>query len=345
MYVAHSLARSSVRCGAVRFRIQSGWPQRMRAMPEVVCEMEMTTLGKTGLKVSRLGVGLVEIGFQLTGDKVQQAGHILNAALDGGINFLDTAECYGVSEELIGQTVAHRRHEFVLATKTGHAAGDYTGKPWTADAVRHSIERSLRRMKTDYLDIVQLHAYDVFGLAPGDVIQAALEAKRAGKVRFVGYSQENAEALWAVESGLFDTLQTAFSIVDQKARYEIFPKAMARGMGIIGKRPIANAMWGRPMAPKDYYGGDGVAEQYAARSALMLADSPIPGAPPNNVLTSLGFVLGHPEVHTSIVGTRNAEHMKSNVEMVNTQLPLPKETIEELHRRYDNVGRHWRSID
>ena len=89
--------------------------------------MEFTTLGNTGLKVSRLGAGLVEIGNQLTFDEVDQAAQVLNTALDNGITFFDTAECYGISEELIGRTVAHRRPEFVLATKAGHIAGGYSG--------------------------------------------------------------------------------------------------------------------------------------------------------------------------------------------------------------------------
>ncbi|MDA1188489.1 MAG: aldo/keto reductase [Chloroflexi bacterium] len=307
--------------------------------------METATLGRTGLKVSRLGVGMAEIGFQLTTDDVQQASRVLNTALDGGINFLDTAECYGVSEELLGRSVGHRRQEYILATKTGHAVADYTGKPWTADAVRHSIERSLRRMNTDYLDIVQIHAYDLFGPAPDDVVQALTDAKKAGKTRFIGYSQENDDALWAIRTGLFDTLQTAFNIVDQRARYAIFKEAKSQNMGIIGKRPIANAMWGRPRAPKDYYGGDEVAQQYAERSNLMLVDGSIQEAPANNIVTSLGFVLGHSEVHTSIVGTRNPTHMASNIKIVNEQLPISKKAIQELHKRYDDVGHHWRSID
>jgi aryl-alcohol dehydrogenase-like predicted oxidoreductase len=95
--------------------------------------MEMRRLGKTELTISRLGAGLAEIGFELTPEDVLQAGRVLNAALDMGINFLDTAACYNISEELIGATVAGRRQEFILATKAGHVAGDYTGEPWTGE--------------------------------------------------------------------------------------------------------------------------------------------------------------------------------------------------------------------
>jgi len=103
--------------------------------------MQMSTLGKTGMRVSRLGVGLAEIG-QLALREQAVASELLNAALDGGITFLDTAACYGNSEELIGRTVAHRRREYLLATKAGHVTGGYSGQPWTCETIRDSIERS-----------------------------------------------------------------------------------------------------------------------------------------------------------------------------------------------------------
>ena len=311
--------------------------------------MEMTTLGKTGMEVSRLGAGLVEIGKQLTLNDVAQAGRVLNSALDAGINFLDTAECYGVSEELIGLTIAHRRSEFILATKAGHVAGGYSGVPWTAQTVRDSIDRSLVRMKTDYVDLVQLHAYDVSGPAPEEVIQAVIDAKEAGKTRFVGYSQENEEALWAVKSGLFDTLQTAFSLADQRARYELFRLAEAKGVGIIVKRPIANAVWGKALAPDgdepSYYSDDGVPNQLLERARAISGLGPIPAAPDDPIEMALGFVLAQPEVGTAIVGTRNPDHMLANIRIVEQRLPLPEEVVKELRMRYDQVGKDWRSID
>ena len=129
--------------------------------------MEKTALGKTGLQVSRLGAGLAEIG---TLDDLSTASRVLNAALDGGIDFLDTAACYGRSEEWIGRSIAHRRHEYVLATKAGHVIDGYEGKEWTATTILDSIERSLKRMQTDYLDLVQLHSCSVEVLERGEVI-------------------------------------------------------------------------------------------------------------------------------------------------------------------------------
>lgn len=308
--------------------------------------MEMATLGRTGLKVSRLGVGLAEIGYQLTLGDVAQAGRVLNAALDGGVNFLDTAECYGVAEEVIGRTVAHRRSEFILATKAGHVAQGYSGEHWTAKTVRESIERSLVRMKTDYVDILQLHVVEIPYPPPDEVVQAVLDAKQAGKTRFIGYSQENEHALLAIETGLFDTLQTTFNVVDQRARYGLFALAEAKGVGIILKRPIANALWGRPGLPSDYYNKtDGVGNELAERTKALAEMGPIPGAPDDPIELALGFALAHPTVATAIVGTRDPAHMRANVEIANNKLPLAQSVVEELHRRYDRIGRNWPSLD
>jgi len=291
--------------------------------------MQMSTLGKTGMRVSRLGVGLAEIG-QLSLREQALASELLNTALDGGITFLDTAACYGNSEELIGRTVAHRRREYLLATKAGHVTGGYSGQPWTRETIRDSVERSLERMQTDYVDLVQLHSCDVETLERGDAIQALLDIKKAGKTRFVGYSGDGAPAMWAVQSGHFDTLQTSFNLVDQGPRRELLPLAREKGMGIIAKRPIANAVWGAPSAlPR---------ETYHRRARKMSSHGEIPGSPGDPILLALGFVMAHNEVDTAIVGTSDPAHMKANIKLVETKLPLPEETIQELHRRFDALG-------
>jgi len=294
--------------------------------------MEKRTLGHTGLEVSRLGAGLAEIGSGVDEETVAQ---VLNAALDGGINFLDTSACYGMSEELIGRAIAHRRQEYLLATKCGHITGGYEGEEWTARTIRDSIDRSLSRMTTPYLDLVQLHSCGVDVLERGEVIQALLEAKEAGKTRYIGYSGDNEAALWAVESGLFDTLQTTFNLVDQRARVRLVPLAKAKAMGIIIKRPIANAAWGAPRSPSEY------AEWYFVQAQAMAKMGPIPGAPQDRILLALGFTLAHEEVDTAIVGTRNPDHMRENINRVSTKLPIAAEAVEELHRRFEQIGREW----
>ncbi len=297
--------------------------------------MEMRTLGRTGLEVSRLGAGCSWIGTKLSPEEVKQAGDVLNAALDAGVNFFDTAACYGISEEMIGRTVPHRRAEFFLATKCGHAGRGYTDAIWTADLVTYSIDRSLRDMKTDYLDIVQLHSCGVDVLERGEVTRALLDAQKAGKTRFVGYSGDNESAAWAIESGIFDTLQTSYSIADQRARTRLFRAAKAQKMGIIAKRPIANGAWGAASSPSAY------ADEYFRRYRLMAEAGPIPGAPEDRFLLALGFVFEQPEVDSIIVGTQNPSHMQSNIEKVANELPIPPEAVKELQRRFDQLDDGW----
>jgi len=295
--------------------------------------METRTLGNTDLRVSRLGLGLVEIGFELVLKREGQASRVLNEALDAGITFLDTASCYGDSEVLIGRAVAHRRDEFVLATKVGHSTDGYSSASWTAKMITDSIERSLRCLKTDHLDLVQLHSCSLEVLERGDVIRALLDAKQAGKTRYVGYSGDNEAARWAVGSGHFDTLQTSYNLVDQRARTELFPKARAHGLGIIAKRPIANAAWG---------GDGGAPSLYRQRAREMAEMGTILGAPNDPILLALGFTLAHEAVDTAIVGTKNPEHVQANVELVEHMLPIPAEVVAELQRRYDELANDWR---
>jgi aryl-alcohol dehydrogenase-like predicted oxidoreductase len=306
-------------------------------------DMQMAALGRTGLEVSRLGVGLVEIG-SLTPEDTATAERVLAGALDGGINFFDTAECYGTSEELIGKTVGHRRDEFVLATKAGHVSTGSTGEKWTGKTVRESIETSLRKLQTDYVDLVQMHAYDISIPLPDDVIQAVMDARDAGKTRFVGYSGENEDAEWAVKSGMFDTLQSAFNLMDQKARYGLFDLCRSNGVGFIGKRPIGNAVWGKALMSDENPGLAGTNAERFRRAKLMQEEGPIPGAPEDHVALALGYALAHEDVHTAILGTRSPEHMLSNIEIANAP-PLSPETVEELHRRHDRLGKDWPAID
>jgi aryl-alcohol dehydrogenase-like predicted oxidoreductase len=291
--------------------------------------LKTTTLGKTGLKVSRLGAGLGEIGLL---SDASHAGQVLNLALDHGINFLDTAACYGKSEEWIGRTISHRRSEYILATKAGHIVEGLHGEEWTAPLILNSIEQSLKRMKTDYLDLVQLHSCEIDVLERGQVIQALLEAKQDGKTRYIGYSGDGDAALWAIESRQFDTLQVTFNLIHQEAAQEVIPEAEANHMGIIIKHPIANAIWGTQVST-------GSAPNWnQQKSQAMLDMGPIPGMPDDSILLALGFILAHEEVDTAIVGTSNPEHMRSNIELVEKELPITAEVVRELHRRFERLN-------
>ena len=176
--------------------------------------METRKFGNTDLEVTRLAFGGARIGFEdVTDDQVDA---LLNGLLDNGVTFLDTAACYDDSEELIGKFVSHRREEYVLASKCGHVAGDATGEPWTADTINHSIDRSLRLLKTDRIDLMQLHSCSAEVLKKGEAVEAVQRAQEAGKVRYLSYSGDGDNALHAIGMGIFATLQTSFNVVDQR---------------------------------------------------------------------------------------------------------------------------------
>jgi hypothetical protein len=304
-------------------------------------EMEMRAFGNTGLQVSRLGLGLSEIGQILSMEDLDQAGRVINTALDNGVNFLDTAACYGIAEEIIGKTVSHRRDEYVLETKAGHVTGGYGGEAWTAKTIADSIDRSLERMQTDHLDVVVLHSCSVEILERGEVIRALLDARDAGKTRFIGYSGDNENAEWAVTSNDFEVFQTSYNMTDQKVRKGVLQEAESRGMGIVAKRPTANAVWGAAQNPSPYHHIPHYSEEYFRRAQEMQALGPIPGAPEDRIHLSLGFTLARPEIDVAIVGTLNPDHMASNLRLMESGVELDPGVVEELYRRFDRLGADW----
>ena len=307
--------------------------------------MQTVDFGKTGYTVSRLGAGLAEIGSELDFDDVEQAGNVLNNALDLGINFLDTAACYGISEELIGRTVANRRDEYVLVTKAGHARGDgLNGSDWTYETVRDSIDRSLRRLNTDYVDLVQLHSCGIPDLEKGDIIRALEDARDAGKTRMIGYSGDNEAAHWAVDSGKFATLQTSFNVVEQRAYSSgLLEKCAEKGIGVIVKRPIAGATWGMAKAGMDS-SRRGYDNTYLQRCRDVQASGDVPGEPEDPIIAAMGFTLAHPEIHVAIIGTKSPRHMVSNIETLDNALTIDGAFVDALHDRFAALDDEWRQL-
>ncbi len=191
------------------------------------------------------------------------------------------------------------------------------------------------------MDILQLHSCDLDVLQRGEVIEVLLKAKKEGKTRFVGYSGDNEAAAWAIESGLFDTLQTSYNVVDQKARKTTLPAAVKAGMGIIVKRPIANSIFGNPAANESSTKRFSIISE---RSAAMSAAGPIPEAPEDRVLLCLGFTMARKEIDVAIIVTTNPEHLKSNIQLFEDQMPISDVAVEELYRRFDQLGDDWEGL-
>ena len=161
--------------------------------------MESRRLGQTDMDVSWLGFGAARIATDA--GTPAEAERLLNALLDSGVNYIDTAECYGESEETLGKFISHRRDDYWLTTKCGHVAGDITAPEWSAAAVTQSVDQSLRRMQTDYIDLIHIHTCEADVLRQGDVLRALQDAQQAGKTRYIGFSGDNDVALEAIEHG------------------------------------------------------------------------------------------------------------------------------------------------
>jgi aryl-alcohol dehydrogenase-like predicted oxidoreductase len=290
--------------------------------------MERRILGKTGLEVSALGLGTSEIGYEeVTPRAIDQ---LLGSALDAGLNLIDTAACYGDAEEAIGRAIGARRRDYLIMTKCGHASGlDY--RDWTPELVEASVKRSLKRLRTDYLDIVQLHGPPDSVLRRGELTAALKRVRERGLTRYIGYSGDGESALAAAESGDFDTLQISINIADQEAIDGAVAAATKYQMGVIAKRPIANAVWIKPH--------DGMLDSYFRpyRERLKRLDYDfLKTAKEDSVATALRFTLSVPGVHSAIVGTTRPGRWQQNARAVAAGPLSPTD--------YAAIRERWRTV-
>jgi len=290
--------------------------------------VERRKFGKTDMSVSVLGFGGSEIGYERV--SVKTAKTLLNEALDAGLNVIDTAECYATSEELIGEAVGKRRKDYYLFTKCGHERG-WSYPDWRPESLLRSIERSLKRLKTGYVDLLQLHSCSESELRKGDVIEALKRARERGYTRYIGYSGDGQAALYAVKCGDFDTLQTSVSIADQEAVDLLLPAALERNIGVIAKRPVANVAWQNGNSPP----GDSYGRPYWDRLQKLKYDF-LQKDLKESVAVALRFTLSVPGIHTAIVGTSKPGRFGENAAVLAAG-PLPKDVFE-------TIRTHWREI-
>jgi len=290
--------------------------------------VEMRQFGQTDMRVGVLGFGGAEIGFEQA--SAEQVKALLPTALDGGLNVIDTAECYLASEELIGKTVSDQRRRYFLFTKCGHPQRPGV-EDWRKKSLLDSIERSLLRLKTDRVDLIHLHTCSEQELRKGEVIEALKEAREKGYTRYIGYSGDSSAARYAVECGVFDSLQTSVNIADQEAIELTLPLARQRGMAVIAKRPIANAAWRYSEKPANSYH-----QEYWERLQKLDYDF-LKGDPKRAASIALRFTLSVPGVQTAIVGTKNPTRWRENAELLEAG-PLPKEQFEAIRARWKQIA-------
>lgn len=296
--------------------------------------MLLRDFGNTGLRVSALGFGAMHINDERVSEA--EAGRLLNEVLDLGVNLIDTARGYGLSEERIGRHLAHRRRDYVLSTKVGYGIPGVAD--WTADCIVQGVDAALTRMRCERIDIVHLHSCPLAVLQQGEVIEALLKCKAAGKLLLAAYSGDNAELDFALDCGAFGALQTSLSVCDQRGQAERLPRAQAQGLGVIAKRPLAGAVWRHVQRPADYAEG-----LYWDRWQAMGLAAELPPQEINAI--ALRFTAFAPGVASSIVGTSKLAHFKQNLAAL-TLGPLGAEQQTRLRQAFldQNSSGTWTGL-
>jgi aryl-alcohol dehydrogenase-like predicted oxidoreductase len=296
--------------------------------------IETRRLGRTGTDVTILGYGAMELRGQPHGPAIDDddAGRLLNEVLDGGITLIDTSVDYGRSEELIGRYLIHRRDEYFLASKCGCLPGPPPpgSRPpfphdYSAANVMAGIDQSLRRLRTDRLDLVQVHmSPSVAQMQADQTIETLVAAREQGKVRFLGMSGILPNLPDHIALGVFDVFQIPYSAV-QREHEDLITAAAAAGAGTLIRGGAAR---GGPAGDKNWRQGPlGLAEGEGQRRWASSGVEDLLGD-----MTRLEFVLrftlSHPALSSTIVGTSKIDHLRANL-AVAAKGPLPSGLYEK----------------
>jgi len=284
-----------------------------------------TTLGRTNIEATRLGFGAMAlrdatIKWPMEDDHAEA---VLNTVLDCGINFIDTADCYGHSEARIGRYISHRRDEFTLATKCGCIP---KGRAWNRDNLIVGLERSLKRLRTDYIDIMQLHGAPVEDVDSGRLVDALEEMRGQGKVRWIGHSTSGEALSLFSQRGHFDVFQIPYSGLERTNENRISQAAEA-GMGTIVRGGVAQGEPGE--------GSRSSEDRWIPWKEANLDELRDSGETPTAFM--LRLTLAHPHIHTTIIGSQNLDHIRQNAAAARRG-PLSEEVHAETLRRLTVAG-------
>ncbi|WP_266375669.1 aldo/keto reductase [Streptomyces canus] len=301
--------------------------------------MQYRTLGRTGVQVSSLALGAMNFG-RIGRTTQDEATAIVDAALEAGINVIDTADMYGdgESEEMVGKAVAGRREDIVLATKAGMPIGNErnhqgSSRRWLVT----ELDASLRRLGVDHVDLYQIHRWDP-NTADEETLSALTDLQRAGKIRYFGSSTFPAhrivQAQWAAHEhrlSRYVTEQPSYSILQRGIETHVLPVTQEYGLGVLVWSPLASGwLSGAIRAGRDIT---------THRSAFLPArfDTTIPAnrtrldaverlaavadeAGLTLIQLALGFVTAHPGVTSALVGPRTVDHLRAQLAAADTVL-------------------------
>jgi predicted aldo/keto reductase-like oxidoreductase len=267
-------------------------------------------LGRTGLEVSRLGYGAIK----LPGVSEEEAVALVNRAIDLGVNFIDTARCYGDSEAKLGRAMAKRRDEVVLASKVIRGS---------RQEAEEDIATSLKMLQTDWIDLYQIHDVSMRQkyervTGPGGALEALRAARDKRQVRFIGVSGHNLDVLLeAAETGWFDTIQVAYNLANTAPAERLLPRARELDIGIINMKPLGG---GNLPKPVDLAGKDGAEYQVTAAACLR-------------------FIMTNPDVTVVIPGMRAMREVEENVSTAERFVPMTAEEARRLTEMASSLGK------
>ena len=262
-------------------------------------------LGKTGLDVSVLGWGGAPASFLKTDQ--DEAATLVNALLDAGVNLIDQATAYPGGHKFVGDHLASRRDDFTLVSKVG--APDQADK-FDPDRLKKQVDAALAACKTDRIDVMLLHTPPLDVLEADDALGALIDCRDAGKVLHVGLSGDNETAALACRMPDVAVIECSVNVADQANIADVLPLAVKHDVGVIAKRPLANAAWKDIGDQRGLY--KSYAKTYTDRLAKMAVDPAAFGL--DWPTLALRFTLSHPGVTTAIVGTTNPANAAANLQ-------------------------------
>lgn len=295
--------------------------------------MKYRKLGRTGLDVSVLGFGALEIGRNwpnwrkdlpdFSRPNETDAIKIIHSAIEQGINFFDTAPAYFESELILGKAFKYKRKEVLIASKCGEwYDGEKSVYNYSYAETKKFVENSLKLLQTDYLDLLQIHSANADIIRNGETLSAMKDLQKEGKVRFLGLSSDFEDAaLLAIESNEFDSIQISYNALNLAMEKMVFPQSEKKNIGIIIKDGMARGM----LSPKH----SDVVEPRQIEKINDLIEIAIKN---NLTLSELAilYVISSPVVSSVIIGTKKMEHLNSNVAALHRPL-LSHETLNAIH--------------
>jgi myo-inositol catabolism protein IolS len=301
--------------------------------------MKYRTLGRTNFSVSEIGFGAWAIGGNQFGNsygatKDLESIDALFSAIDQGCNFIDTADVYGHghSEELIGKALEGIRKEIIVATKVG---GDFYHNPnilnFDGEYIRFALEKSLKRLNTDYIDLYQLHNPPLHLIQNMDVFDILFKLKKEGYIRAIGVSIfDPIEGVAAIRNDCVDCIQAVFNIFNRQAAKDLFPLARDNNIGVIAREPLNNGILTGKFSGDELFEDGDIRSRWSQKhfehlvNFMLSFKNLIKSEERSFAQTAIQFVLAQSAVSTVIPGMKTADQVKENIRSI-IQMPLTED--------------------